>query len=326
MIADPDSNAKVANPLAKQRGTALDWKGLMKLAETRAVRYLQVMTCTNVSGPMGMGLWEGVPLREAIWPARPTGNVRRVFYYGYHNDDPAQRFQSSLPIGRVLEDPPGEHPVILCYRLNGRWLTPKAGAPVRMIVPNAYGNKSVKWLQRVVLTNDPKANDTYARWNNDTVSAVKTCARFLHVPKSAKAAQPVAITGLAQVGISGLSKVQVWLHPAGAPLPGDDPHFTKADWRDAEILPPPEEWGGDLPGGKLPAIPRQFDPKTGKPRSWPLHNTIAHWAVLLTDLRPGHYDLRCRTIDANGHAQPMPRPFPKSGRNAIQHVRLAVEP
>ena len=54
--------------------------------------------------------------------------MRRVYYYGYHNDDPAQRFQSSLPIGRVLEDPPGEHPVILCYKLNDQWLTPESGA------------------------------------------------------------------------------------------------------------------------------------------------------------------------------------------------------
>ena len=36
-------------------------------------------------------------------------------------------------VGRVLEDPPGEQPVILCYKLNGEYLSPKAGAPVRMI-------------------------------------------------------------------------------------------------------------------------------------------------------------------------------------------------
>jgi len=127
VIPDPDSDARVEHPLSKQAGTALNWNGLMKLAETRAVRFLQVMTCTNGKRPCGMGLWEGVPLRDVIWMAKPVANVRRVFYYGYHNDDPKQRFQSSLPIGRVLEDPPGEHPVILCYKLNGRWLTPKAG-------------------------------------------------------------------------------------------------------------------------------------------------------------------------------------------------------
>ncbi|MHC4657201.1 MAG: molybdopterin-dependent oxidoreductase, partial [Planctomycetota bacterium] len=117
--------------------------------------------------------WEGVPLREVVWLTRPSANVRRLFYYGYHNEDPKQRFQSSLPIGRVLEDPPGEHPVILCYKFNNQWLTIDRGGPVRMIVPDAYANKSVKWLQCIMLTNDYQANDTYAKWNNDTVSHIK---------------------------------------------------------------------------------------------------------------------------------------------------------
>ncbi len=176
VVPDPESNAEVRNPLSHERGNAITWQTLMQLAESRAVRFMHVMTCTNGRFPCGMGLWEGVPLREIIWQTQPTANVRRVFYYGYHNDDPKQRFQSSLPIGRVLEDPPGEHPVILCYKLNDEWLTPRSGAPVRMIVPDRYGNKSVKWLQRIVLTNAFKANDTYAEWNNDVDSHMKTCA------------------------------------------------------------------------------------------------------------------------------------------------------
>jgi hypothetical protein len=38
----------------------------------------------------------------------------------------------------------------------------------------------------------------------------------------------------------------------------------------------------------------------------------------------GEYELRCRSIDLNGVAQPMPRPFPKSGRAEIQRVSLTV--
>jgi len=325
VIPDPQSDSQVERPLSRESGTALDWPGLMKLAEKHAVRFLKVMSCTNGQAPFGMGLWEGVPLREVVWLARPVANVRRVFYYGYHNDDPQQRFQSSLPVDRVLEDPPGEHPVILCYKLNGKWLSPEAGAPVRMVVPDAYGNKSVKWLQRVVLTNNFQANDTYAGWNNDTVSQMKTCARFVYTPAKVKAAEPVPITGLAQVGMSGLSKVQYWYRAEGARLPEDDPYFAKADWKDARILPPPDDWGGGLPEGKLPPIPRQIDPATGKPLVWPLRDTIVHWAALLTDVAPGKYDLRCRTIDAAGIAQPMPRPFLKSGHNVIERVTLIVE-
>jgi DMSO/TMAO reductase YedYZ molybdopterin-dependent catalytic subunit len=325
VLPDPESNARVERPLSKAAGTALDWDGLMKLAEKHAVRFMSVISCTNGRAPCGMGLWEGVPLREVVWLARPTGNIRRVFYYGYHNDDPKQRFQSSLPVGRVLEDPPGELPVILCYKLNNRWLTSKRGGPVRMLVPDAYGNKSVKWLQRIFMTNNYQANDTYALWNNDTVSPIKTCARFIHTPEKIKAGQSAPITGVAQVGMSGLSKVQYWLCQHDAALAEDDPYFTKAEWKDADVLPPPDNWGGDLPDGKLPPVPRQIDPATGKPYRWPIRGTIVHWAALLTVEHPGQYDLRCRTIDANGIAQPMPRPFPKSGRNDIQKVQIIVE-
>ena len=324
VVPDPQSNARIERPLSKEEGNALTWEQFMSLAEKKAVRFLHVVSCTNMPKPLGMGLWEGVPLREVIWLTQPKTNVRRV-YYGYHNDDPKQRFQSSLPVGRVLEEPLGELPIILCYKLNGQWLTAKRGGPVRMIVPEAYGNKSVKWIQRVVLTNDPRQNDTYADWNNDTDSPLKTCASFRSVPETVKAGHPVPVVGVAQVGMSGLSKVQYWVAPHEAALPVNDPNFTSADWREAEILPAPAHWGGGLPDGKLPAVPLQFDANTGKPREWPMRDSIAFWTARLSGLQPGKYDLRCRTIDANDVAQPLPRPFPKSGQNAIQKVSLTVE-
>src|SRR6516225_4013689 len=227
VVSDTDAPAKLDNPLSRELGTALDWHGLMKLAETKAVRFLKVMTCNNIDTPLGMGLWEGVPLRDVIWLARPTENIRRVFYYGYHNDAPKQIFRSSLPIGRVLEDPPGEYPVMLCYKLNGEFLDGKRGGPVRMLVPDAYGFKSVKWLIRVVLTNAPFANDTYANGNNDIDSWMKTSARIVSRPAKVKSGQPVPVTGMAQVGISGLTKVQYLLTPQEPPWPADDPWFTR---------------------------------------------------------------------------------------------------
>ena len=60
-----------------------------------------------------LGDAELVPLRELVWLAQPKENLRRVFYYGYHNDDPKQMFRSSLPIGRILEDYDDLPPVIV---------------------------------------------------------------------------------------------------------------------------------------------------------------------------------------------------------------------
>lgn len=324
--ADPASNSRLGRPLTKKNGAALDWAGLLRLGERHAVRYLKVMTCNNLSGPLGMGLWEGVPLRDVLWLAQPQGNIRRVFFHGFHNGDPKQVFQSSLSINRVLEDGPGELPVLVCYKLNGQWLSPKRGGPVRMLVPEAYGYKSVKWLERVWLTNSHQANDTYALENNDVDSPLKTIARFVEAPPKARAGEPIAITGLAQVGAGGLSKTQYWLCLSSDPAPADDPTLLRGDWRDASLLPPPAKWGVNLPEGKLPPIPLQFDPATGKPLEWPLRYTIAHWAALLPAQKPGRYTLRCRAIDAKGNAQPMPRPLPQSGKNAIQAVALTVTP
>lgn len=327
VVPDVESKAKVEKPLSKELGTALDFQSLMKLAEKHAVKFLKVISCNNIGSPLGMGLWEGVPLREVVWLTKPVENIRRLYYHGYHNDDPAQLFQSSLPIGRVLEDPPGEYPIILCYKLNGEFLSGKRGGPVRMVVPEGYGFKSVKWLQKVVLTNLFHANDTYATGNNDIDSWMKTFARFISHPKMAKAGLPIPITGLAQVGISGLTKVQYWLHPREVELPKDDPYFTAAPWKDAELLPPPsglDRWGGNLPDNRLPDGVRNFD-EHGKPKHWPMRYSLAHWAALLTEVPAGKYHLRCRTIDASGIAQPLPRPFQKSGQNAIQQVAMTVE-
>jgi DMSO/TMAO reductase YedYZ molybdopterin-dependent catalytic subunit len=324
VAADPASDARIEQPLSRELGTALDFEALVKLGQVHGVQFMKALSCNNLGEPLGMGLWEGVPLRVLVWMARPVENIRRVFYYGYHNDDPAQIFQSSLPIGRVLEDPPGELPVILCYRLNGEYLTGQRGGPVRLVVPEAYGFKSVKWLQRVVLTNDYRANDTYGLSNNDVDSPMKTFARFAQVPPTARAGEPIRITGVAQVGVSGLATVQYALHRQDEPLADDDPTFASASWQDAEILPPPEHWGG-VPDGRLPGRPLGFDPATGAPRQWPLRYAVAHWAATLEGVEPGSYVVRCRTVDANGATQPMPRPFAKSGRAAIQEATLVVE-
>lgn len=324
IVPDPESNSEIGNPLTIEKGNAIGWSDLMKLAEKKAVRYLHLLTCTNVVRPYGMGLWEGVPLREVIWMAEPKQNIRRIFFRGYHNDDPKQIFQGSLHISRVLEEAPGELPVILCYKLNGKWLSHANGGPVRLIVPGLYGNRSIKWLQKILVTNRYQANDTYAEGNNDVESTIKTCARFIHTPDKARAGQKFAFTGLAQVGVSGLKKVQYWIHPAGKALPGNDPYMINGIWHDAYILPSPEKWGSDLPDGKLPPV-MQIDNKTGKPLIWPIPNTIIHWAALEKINDPGEYDLRCRTIDANGIAQPLPRPFGRSGTNVIETARVVIE-
>lgn len=322
VVSDPEQPARLAKTLTKAAGTAVDFAQLLKLAEANTVRFAKVMTCLNIGCPLGMGLWEGVPLRDVIALTQPRENLRRVFYYGYHNDQPEQMFRSSLPISRVLEDPFDLPPVILCYKLNGDWLDMRRGGPVRVVVPEAYGFKSVKWLTHIVLTNLPHANDTYANQNNDVDSPLKSFAATLLVPEKCAPDRPIVVTGYAQVGISGLTKVQVSLRSAADDDTAGDPHFTRAPWQDATILGPPANWGA-VPDGAIPRDTLGFD-EHGKPTRWPLRLTKIHWAVLLPGQPAGEYKFRCRTVDDRGLAQPLPRPLRKLGHNAIETVTIKV--
>ena len=160
--------------------------------------------------------------------------------------------------------------------------------------------------------------------NNDPENAQKTRARFINPPKEIQAHAPAAITGMAQIGISGLAKVQYCVRSREKSKSMDDPYWLNADWKDATILPPPANWGGGLPGGKLPPT-SQLDPIKGTPLQWPLRYTIAHWAALVPGLPAGDYELCCRTIDANGIAQPFPRTLPRTGFNALHIVAVQVK-
>ena len=123
-----------------------------------------------------------------------------------------------------------------------------------------------------------------------------------------------------------MERVEYWLRPdngTGGRLAEDDPAWANAEWKPGGIDPPPADWGGGLPDGILPKDVWGFD-ATGKPKEWPMRFSIAHWTIALKDLKPGKYELRVRTVDKNGYAQPEPRPQQKAGKNGIQVRRFEV--
>ena len=209
-----EGKAELAKPLRDADGTSIDLATLLKLGDTKGVLFLKAMQCNNIAVPLGQGLWEGVPLRDVLRLAGMMKQVRRVYYWGFHNDDPKQRFQSSLAINQVLDTPPGDLPPFVAYRLNDAPIPLERGGPVRMIVPWSHGFKSVKWLQHIKLTNDYQANDTYALANNDPESYLKTAA-YLDDPKEGvyPFGRTVEIRGTAMIGWPGLDRIDYWLRP-----------------------------------------------------------------------------------------------------------------
>jgi DMSO/TMAO reductase YedYZ molybdopterin-dependent catalytic subunit len=310
--------AKIAKPLT------LDFAALTELGKKRGVKFLKAMQCLNIATPLGQGLWEGVPLREVLRLCEPMINVRRVYYWGFHNDDPAQLFQSSLSYSQVMETPPGELPVFIAYKLNGEPLPLERGGPVRMVVPWAHGFKSIKWLQHIVLTNDYRANDTYAEKNNDPESHLKTAAYLEDLAPKFSAGEPVNVGGLAIAGWSGLQRVEYWLRSAAPDIADNDPAWESAKWIACDLAEPPADWSRVLPAGVDSRDVLGFDRTTGWPLTWPLRYSMVAWSATLRDLAPGKYEIRARAVDLNGFAQPEPRSIAKTGRNGIQVRRFEI--
>jgi hypothetical protein len=309
--------ASISKPHTLADGTALDLPALLELGRKHEVKFLKAMQCLNIPNPLGQGLWEGVPLREVLRLCGTMRNVRRIYYWGFHNNDPKQLFQSSVSYTQAMETPPGELPAFLAYRLNGEPISLIRGGPVRMVIPWAHGFKSIKWLQHIAVTNDYKANDTYAEQNNDPESHLKTAAYLDDLPAKIPAGQPVVLSGLVISGLSGLKRVEYSLSREDSKP--DEPTADDArSWIECRLEDPPPDWSSVLPARVNSRQVLGFDPKTGQPATWPLRYSMISWSATLNGLAPGKYAVRARAVDLNDFAQPEPRPNQKTGMNALE--------
>src|SRR5207245_11351040 len=108
-------------------------------------------------GAVGNAKWTGVPLSVLLDRAVVRSNAREVILEGADHgilDDPKSppgelRFARSVPLEKSRRD------VLLAYRMNGNDLPPEHGFPVRAIVPGWYAMASIKWLQRIIVTDQP---------------------------------------------------------------------------------------------------------------------------------------------------------------------------
>lgn len=318
--------AAVSKPLTIAAGTALDLPALLDLGKTHQVHFLKAMQCLNIDTPLGQGLWTGVPLRDVLRLCGRVTNVRRVSFYGFHNNDPRQRFQSSVDYTHAFETPPGELPAFLAYRLNGEPIPPERGGPVRMVVPWSYGFKSIKWLQQITLTNNPRNTDTYAEGNNDPEAVLKSAAFSDPVPAMHPTDRPLVVRGVVMCGPSGMRRVEWWVRRVEADSPAladDAPELLRAPWAECPLDPQPD-WTRVFPDGVRPQDVLGFERTTGRPREWPLRYSVAPFTATVGRLAPGRYEFRARAVDLNGFAQPEPRPLQKTGKNGIQIRRFEV--
>src|SRR5216110_1049971 len=108
-------------------------------------------------GAVGTAEWTGVPLSILLDRAGVKGNEPEVILEGADEgplEDPTAppgelKFARSIPVAKARAD------VLLAYKMNGRELPPEHGFPLRAIVTGWYAMASVKWLQRIIITDRP---------------------------------------------------------------------------------------------------------------------------------------------------------------------------
>src|ERR1700728_121016 len=111
--------------------------------EKRMPARTQITKHTCEEGWTAIAEWTGVPLRSALEAAGIQPSARFVKYYASDDDAEGLVTLHALPLQTIL-----------AYGMNGRDLPLAHGAPLRMRVLTQLGYKSVKFLERIVVTNE----------------------------------------------------------------------------------------------------------------------------------------------------------------------------
>lgn len=179
-----------------------------------------VSTLTCISNPIGGPListaaWTGAPLVKVLEQSGLDPNAATVVFHG------SDGYTDSLPLAKATAPT-----TMLVWAMNGEPLPRRHGFPARVIVPDRYGIKNVKWLERVeVISGDYKGYWQQKGWTR--VGEVKTESQIrLPGDKAIVQANNAELAGIAFAGDRGVRKVEVSLDA------GDS-------WQTAEIIANP---------------------------------------------------------------------------------------
>ncbi|XP_074094166.1 sulfite oxidase [Cotesia typhae] len=103
-------------------------------------------------GAVGNASWSGARLTDVLADLKINeDDWKHVQFEGYDLDPSGVPYGGSIPISRAL-DPRAD--VILAYEMNGEPISRDHGYPIRAIVPGVVGARNIKWLAKIVISNE----------------------------------------------------------------------------------------------------------------------------------------------------------------------------
>jgi sulfite oxidase len=102
------------------------------------------------AGAISSAEWEGVKLRDVLADAgldvaNPGDEAKHAQFMGL------EAYGASIPMSKAI-DPHGD--VLLAFRMNGQELPRDHGFPLRVVVPGVVAARSVKWLRKIVVSDE----------------------------------------------------------------------------------------------------------------------------------------------------------------------------
>jgi DMSO/TMAO reductase YedYZ molybdopterin-dependent catalytic subunit len=247
-------------------------------------------------GAVGTAEWIGVPLSILLDRAGVKTTACEVILEGADQgmleDAKSPRgvlkFARSIPLAKARSD------VLLAYKMNDVDLPPQHGFPLRAIVPGWYAMASVKWLQRIIVTDRPFSGYyqtlDYAFWKRrGDIAELAPLTEMQIKAEIARPAQGETVPANSNVRVHGAA----WT---------SDAEITKVDlstdgessWKEAKLL------------------------GQSKPNAWRLWEF--DWKTPST---PGKQKLVVRATDSLGRTQPVERDLDR-GTYMINHL-LPIE-
>ncbi|MBA3841130.1 MAG: molybdopterin-dependent oxidoreductase [Actinobacteria bacterium] len=119
------------------RPLALSYADLLRLPRAEQVTTFHCVTGWSVKNVH----WAGVRFRDLLAGASPAGDASVLTFTSAERPyvDTLTLQQAQLP------------EVMLAYEMDGKPLRREHGAPVRVVIPEMYGYKNVKWVEQITL-------------------------------------------------------------------------------------------------------------------------------------------------------------------------------